>query len=171
MGFGSFFHKISHGAKNFFHKIDHGANNFFHKTVPGIAKKVGGGLEQAGGVINTGLRKVGNTLEKNSAILGDVGAGLAMALGQPELAAISLTAGNAGQQLGSNIKSVRGRVNNAVSTAQSQINRGVNKSQSMVGDVRGRVGTGLGSLDNRLNMARDAVRSYNSGMSQSIQPN
>jgi hypothetical protein len=163
MGFGSFFKKISRGATHFFHKVDHGASNFFKKTVPHLAHKVGGGLEQAGGVINTGLRKVGNTLEKNSALLGGLGAGIATALGQPEIALAIEGAGMAGQQLGQNIRAVRGNVNNVVSQAKSNINRGVGNTQNLAGAVRRRTSKQLSGLDNRLNIARDAVRNYNSG--------
>lgn len=161
MGFGNFFKKISRGANHFFHKVDSGSSHFFKKTVPHIANKVGGGLEHAGGVINTGLRKVGNTLEKNSALLGGIGAGVATALGQPEIALAIEGAGMAGQQLGSNIKAVRGNVNRAVSNAKSQINTGVNKSQQLAGQVRNRVSGQLSDLDGRLNTVRDSVRNFN----------
>ena len=103
MSIGSFFRKISHGAKSFFHKVDHGASNFFKKTVPHLAHKIGDGINEAGGAVAGVGKKVGNFLEKNSAILGDIGAGLSMAVGQPELAALSMSAGQMGQDLGSQV--------------------------------------------------------------------
>lgn len=166
MGLGKFFHKLRNSSSNFFHKVDNGASNFFQKTVPDIAQKASGAITNAGNTINTGLRQVGNTLEKNSALLGDVGAGLSMAIGQPELAALSFSAGEAGQQLGSNIKNVRGRVNNAVNQSNQNINMGVSNIQNKASDARDVLANKINNADNRLAIAQTAVRNYNAGQVQ-----
>lgn len=96
--------KLNRGTSNFFKKIDRGANNFFKKTVPNVAKKVGGAIEDGANyiddkVVKPGLkkideagdwvvdtsRKVGNTLEKYADPLisagGALGAGALYATG------------------------------------------------------------------------------------------
>lgn len=51
------FRKLESGAKKFFGKIESGAKNFFKK----------------GGQLDTGLRKVGNTIGGGAGILGSIG--------------------------------------------------------------------------------------------------
>ena len=171
MGVGRFFNKIKHGGASFFHKLDNGASNFFMKTVPDIAHKAGEGLTVAGDAVNTGLRKVGNTLEKNSALLGSIGAGLSMAIGQPELAVGFESAGLAGQQAGQSIKQARGRVNNVVGNTNQRLQMGVGTIQNKASDARDALTNRINSFDNRLAMAQNAVRTFNTGQVNTIQPN
>lgn len=124
--------KLNRGTRNFFKKIDSGANNFFKKTVPNVARKVGGAIEdaahyiddkvvrpgintldQAGDWVVDTSRKVGNTLEKYSSDIamgaGLAGAGLlyATGAGAPAATALlagSLSAGSLGKQIGGKIK-------------------------------------------------------------------
>lgn len=96
--------KLNRQTRNAFKKLDRGADNFFKKTIPNVARKVGGYIEQGANiiddqVINPGLkkldeagdwvvdtsRKVGNTLEKYADPLisagGALGAGALYATG------------------------------------------------------------------------------------------
>lgn len=124
--------KLNRQTRNSFKKLDRGADNFFKKTIPNVARKVGGYIEQGANivddqVIRPGLkkideagdwvvdtsRKVGNTLEKYADDIA-MGAGLAgsgllyaTGYGAPAAAALmsaSLAAGTAGQNIGSKIK-------------------------------------------------------------------
>jgi hypothetical protein len=117
----SFFRKLRHGANRLFHKLDHGASTFFTKTVPHLGHVVGNGIQDAGNQVAGVGKKVGNFLEKNSGIISDAVAGVSMALGQPELAALALTGGNIGQNVGqklnqgsSRLKSISNIANNSI---------------------------------------------------------
>lgn len=104
----SFFKKLSNGASNFFKKAGSQTTNIFKKATNGIenaANKVGGGISMVGNKIAGAGKQVGNFLEKNSGVISDVGAGLALATGNAELAPIILAAGNSSQALGGSIKS------------------------------------------------------------------
>eukprot|EP00981_Chlorochromonas_danica_P005165 scaffold1039_cov275-Ochromonas_danica.AAC.1 len=85
-----FFSKIGKGAGRFFGKIEHGASHFFTKTVPDIANKVGGGIEQGVGVVNKVANTVANGLEK----VAPIASMAATALGQPEIGAMISGASN-----------------------------------------------------------------------------
>lgn len=139
----NFFKKLSSGATNMFKKLDSGASNFFKKLpdqVNHVAGQVGDGLNTAGNKIAGVATKAGNFLEKNSGILADAGAGVAMALGQPELAAPILAAGNSGAMLGQRLK--RGGA-----TAQTSLNNMAQLQQKQVSNVAGKVSNmGMGAL-------------------------
>ena len=139
----NFFKKLSSGANNVFKKLDSGASNFFKKLpdqVNNIAGKVGDGLNTAGDSIAGVAKKAGNFLEKNSAILADAGAGVAMALGQPELAAPILAAGNSGAALGAKLRSGGQR-------AQAGLNNLAQIQQKQAGSIAGKVSNmGMGAL-------------------------
>ncbi len=125
----NFFKKLSSGANNMFKKLDSGASNFF-KKLPDEASRVAGqfgsGLNTAGDAIANTAKHAGNFLEKNSAILADVGAGVAMATGiGSEFAPAILAAGNSGAMLGKKLREggsqAQASLNNLAQIQQRQI--------------------------------------------------
>lgn len=155
MSIGSFFRKISHGAKRFFHKVDDGASHFFKKTVPNLANKAGDGIVDAGNQVAGAGKKVGNFLEKNSAVLGDVAGGLAMVAGQPELAALAIGAGNAGQNLGRQVSRGSRAVQRVSNVASGKINLGANQvsnvGNTQLGLARGKITNAGNKINNTFN--------------------
>ncbi len=149
----NFFKKLSSGASNIFKKLDSGASNFFKKLpdqVSNIAGQVGSGLNSAGDAIANTATKAGNFLEKNSAILADAGAGVAMALGQPELAAPILAAGNSGAALGAKLRSGGQR-------AQAGLNNLAQIQQRQAGNIASKVSNmGMGGLGQARVVVNDA---------------
>lgn len=149
----NFFKKLSSGASNMFKKLDSGASNFFKKLpdqVSHISGQVGQGLTQAGDKIAGVATKAGNFLEKNSGLLADAGAGVAMALGQPELAAPILAAGNSGAALGAKLRSGGQR-------AQSGLNNLAQIQQKQAGSIAGKVSNmGMGALGQARTTVNDA---------------
>lgn len=134
----NFFKKLSSGANNMFKKLDSGASNFFKKLpdeASKIANQVGSGLNTAGDAIASTAKKTGNFLEKNSAILSDVGAGVAVALGQPELAPMILAGGNSGAMLGQRLKQggsqAQAGLNNLAQIQQRQVTNSAQKVSNM----------------------------------------
>jgi prophage DNA circulation protein len=120
----NFFKKIGRGAGNFFHKVEHGAGNFFTKTVPNIAHKVGGGLEQATNIANNVIGKVSNAIEKVAPIASTI----ASVTGFPEVgAAINMGTGM--------LKNASSMINNANNTAQGVLGNVSNVSQGLGGNV------------------------------------
>eukprot|EP01040_Poterioochromonas_malhamensis_P018210 gene18210-21198_t len=113
-----FFSKIGKGAGRFFGKIEHGASHFFTKTVPDIANKVGGGIEQGVGVVNKVANTVANGLEK----VAPIASMAATALGQPEIGAMITGASNM-------VRTGQKMVNNANNIAQSTLQKGSGLSQ------------------------------------------
>lgn len=158
MSIGSFFRKISHGAKSFFHKVDHGASHFFKKTVPHLAHKVGDGISNAGNQVAGVGKKVGNFLEKNSAILGDVGAGLAMVAGQPELAGLAMSAGQIGQDIGSQVNRGSNAVQQYSNIASGKINRGANKASNV---AMNKIGSARANITNKFNGVSGQINKLN----------
>lgn len=96
--------KLNRQTRNSFKKLDRGASNFFKKTIPDVARKVGGYVEQGANIVDDEVikpgikkldeagdwvvdtsRKVGNTLEKYADPLisagGALGAGALYATG------------------------------------------------------------------------------------------
>ena len=152
----NFFKKLSSGANNMFKKLDSGASNFFKKLpddVSHISNKVGDGLNTAGNAIAGTAKQAGNFLEKNSGVLAAAGAGLATALGQPELAPAILAAGNSGAMLGQRLKAggatAQSTLNN-LSTMQSRI---ANNTASKVSNM------GMGALGQARTTVNDANNS------------
>ena len=149
----NFFKKLSSGASNMFKKLDSGASNFFKKLpdeASNIAGKVGDGLNTAGNQIAGVAKKAGNFLEKNSGILADAGAGVAMALGQPELAPAILAAGNSGAMLGQRLKQ-------GGASAQTSLNNMAQLQQKQVTNVAGKVSNmGMGALGQARTTVNDA---------------
>ena len=77
----NFFKKVARGSSHMFNKLNNNANNFFTKTAPNIANKVSSNIQNIGDKVAGVGRQAGNFLEKNSAIMGDVAGGVAIASG------------------------------------------------------------------------------------------
>ena len=102
----NFFKKVASGSSNMFNKLNNNANNFFTKAAPNIANKVSSNIRNIGDKVAGVGRQAGNFLEKNSAILGDVAGGVAIASGfGAPLGASLVSAGNIGQQKGQRLHS------------------------------------------------------------------
>lgn len=155
----NFFKKLSSGTNNMFKKLDSGASNFFKKLpneTDKISGQIGNGLNMVGGKIAGVATKAGNFLEKNSAILADAGAGVAMALGQPELAPIIMGAGASGQALGQRLKQggsqAQSGLNNLAAMQQRQLNNTAAQVSGAgmrnLGQVRVGVSNATNALDN-----------------------
>lgn len=125
----NFFKKLSNGSSNLFKKLDNGASNFFKKLpdqVNHISNQVGNGITSAGDQIAGVAKQVGNVLEKNSGLIADGVAGVAMAMGQPEISAGVLSLGGMGQQLGQRLKqggtTLQGQTNNLAQIQNKTVN-------------------------------------------------
>lgn len=158
----NFFKKLSSGANNMFKKLDSGASNFFKKLpdeASRVAGQVGSGLNTAGDAIASAGKKAGNILEKNSAILSDIGAGVAVALGQPEMAPGILALGNSGAIMGQKLKQggtqIQSGLNNLAQIQQRQITNTAQKvsgaGMSNLGQARVMVNDANNTLTNLSN--------------------
>lgn len=154
----NFFKKLSNNTNNIFKKLDSGASNFFKKLpdeASRVAGQIGGGLNTAGDAIASTAKKAGNILEKNSAILADVGAGLSVALGQPELAPGILALGNSGAMFGQKLKQggsqVQSGLNNLANIQQRQITNTAQQAS----------GAGMRNLGQARVMVNDANNTLN----------
>jgi hypothetical protein len=150
------FHKLKSGASNFFKKAGGTADNLFRKasnTVGDAANIVGKEIVRDGKVVGGGLNQAGNFLEKNSATLATVGAGLAVASGVgAELAPAILAAGASGQALGQRARqagsSVKQFSQNANSTLQTKSNALQNTINNARQDVATRTSNAVNTMDN-----------------------
>jgi hypothetical protein len=149
------FKKLTQGASNFFKKAGGTADNLFRKasnTVADAANIVGREVVRDAKVVGGGLNQAGNFLEKNSAVLSAVGAGLATAVGQPELAPIILSAGASGQALGQRAKAAGSSVKQFGQTANSTLMTKSNALQSTIDSARqsvaNRTATAVSTMDN-----------------------
>lgn len=143
------FKKIQSGANRFFKKVDQGAQKFFNKTIPDVAKRAGGALEDFGGDVAKNATKIGNFLEKNAGVISDgVAAGLAATGFGAPLAGAVMAAGNSAQQFG-------GRLKQGGQTAQRDINKVAQLTQSKATDLANRglqlTGKATGQATNLVN--------------------
>lgn len=150
------FHKLKSGASNFFKKAGGSADNLFRKasnTVGDAANIVGKELTRDGKVVAGGLKQTGNFLEKNSATLATVGAGLAVASGVgAELAPAILAAGASGQALGGRVKKAGQSVqqftqnaNNTLSTKSDALTNTINQARVSVAN---KTANAVNTMDN-----------------------
>lgn len=155
----NFFKKLSNNTNNIFKKVGSGASNFFKKLpdeASHVAGQIGDGLNTAGDAIASTAKKAGNILEKNSAILADVGAGLSVALGQPEMAPGILALGNSGAMLGQKLRQggsqAQAGLNNLAQIQQRQITNTAQKASELgmrnLGQAGVVVNNGTGMLNN-----------------------
>ena len=150
-----FFKKLGQ-ASNFFKKADNAANNMFQKTRDALSKaadQTGAGIVGAGKQVGTGLRKVGNTLEKAAPIAGEVGAGLAMLAGQPEIAVPLMSASVSAQQLGSQAKGLGRQVKSTSVVAQNVIGQKANALDTHLAQAQSQLNQANAGLQSRLNAA------------------
>jgi hypothetical protein len=164
----NFFKKLSSGANNMFKKLDSGASNFFKKLpeeASNIAGKIGSGLDSAGNAIAGTAKKAGNFLEKNSSILADAGAGVAIALGQPELAPAILAAGNSGAILGQRLRQggqqAQSTLNNLSQIQQRTITGGAAKVSNMGMGALGQARVTVNNANNTLTNLSNAASGLN----------
>jgi hypothetical protein len=120
------------------------------------ANTVGGGIVQGANVVGTGLRKVGNTLERAAPIAADVGAGLAILGGQPELAPVLIGAGQAAQRLGSQSKQVGMAVKQAGTVGSQLTQRTAGAFNASLADANAKLQTANASITSRLDQAANA---------------
>lgn len=155
----NFFKKLAHGANNIFKKLDSGSSNFFKKLpdeASKVAGQIGSGLNTVGDGIASTAKKAGNFLEKNSAILADVGAGIALASGVgAEFAPGILAAGNSGAILGQRLK-------NSGSQAQNSLNNLAQIQQRTITNTAQQAsGAGMRNLGQARVMVNDANNTLN----------
>jgi len=142
------FKKIQSGANRFFKKVDQGAQKFFNKTIPDVAKRAGGALEDFGGDVARGATKVGNFLEKNAGVISDGIGGALMATGYgAPLAGSVVSIGNSVQQFG-------GKLKQGGQVAQRDINKVAQLTQSKATDLANR---GLQLTNKATGQATDLV--------------
>jgi hypothetical protein len=150
------FHKLKNSSSSFFRKSGNQLDNLFRKasnTVTDGANIVGRELTRDGKVVAGGLKQTGNFLEKNSATLATVGAGLAVASGVgAELAPAILAAGASGQALGGRVKragqSVQQFTNSANATLSSKSDALTNTINQARTSVANRTATAVSTMDN-----------------------
>jgi ElaB/YqjD/DUF883 family membrane-anchored ribosome-binding protein len=144
----NFLKKLSSGANNFFKKVNSGASNFFKKlpdNITKVANDVGDGIVDA-------ANKTGNFLEKNSAIIGDVAGGLvSLVPGMEGVGAGIITAGNAGQVAGRQLKNSSAAIK---STAQ-QIGQNLNTT---IQNAKSTAIAGANNYMNNLNQQANALQ-------------
>lgn len=163
-----FFKKLSQ-ASNFFKKADNAANNMFQKTRDAVTKaanQTGAGIVGVGNQVGTGLRKVGNTLEKAAPIAGEVGAGLATVLGQPEIAVPLMSASVSAQQLGSQAKGLGRQVKSTSVVAQNVIGQKSNALDTHLAQAQSQLNQASAKLQDRLNAASSVNPSMTSPANQ-----
>ena len=153
------FKKLTQGASNFFKKAGGQADNLFRKasnTVADAASIVGREVTRDANVVGGGLKQAGNVLEKNSAALAAVGAGLATAVGQPELAPIILGAGASGQALGQRVRGAGQSVQKFGQTANTTLMNKSNALQSTIDTARQSVANKTTNAVNAMNSVQPA---------------
>lgn len=153
------FKKLTQGASNFFKKAGGQVDNIFKKTGDAVVKGadfLGNNITKGANVVGGGLKQAGNFLEKNSQILSDVGAGLAMAVGQPELAPVILGAGAAGQSLGGRIKGAGQSVKQGGQLANVTLNNKTNSITNAIDNARASVAAKTANAVNTMNNLQPA---------------
>ncbi len=143
------FKKLTNNVSNIFKKAGGATDNFFKKAGDDITKAsntVGNGLAVAGNKVGGAMNKLGNSLEKAAPILGDVGAGVAVLAGQPELAPGFIAMGNSASAIGGSVKRTGGNISSSGQLAQTAL---ANKT--------GGITAGLNSMNRQLQDANRSV--------------
>jgi hypothetical protein len=159
----NFFKKVSSGASNIFHKVDKGASNFFTKSAPNIGNKISSNIQNVGDKVAGVGRQAGNFLEKNSAILGDIGGGVAMASGfGAPIGASLISVGNIGQQMGQRLKQgsqeIQDASNRTGSLIRSQVQNASNQAMMAKGNLSNQIKNKVGALNSQVGMARQQMQ-------------
>ena len=159
----NYFKKLGNNASSMFTKIDKGASNFFTKTAPDIGNKIGSNIQNVGDKVSNIGRQAGNFLEKNSAILGDIGGGIAMASGfGAPLGASIIGAGNIGQYIGARLKQgsseIKDASNRTGSLIRSQVQNASNQAMQQKGNLSNQIKNKVNALNSQVGMARQQVQ-------------
>jgi hypothetical protein len=154
-----FFKKLTSGVSNVFKKAGTGADNFFKKASSDItmaADKTGRGIVMAGDKVGGALKQTGNILEKAAPILSDVGAGVAVLAGQPELAAPILAAGNSASMIGGRAKRAGSQVQSTSQVAYGTIQNKAGAFTGVINDANAKLQQANRSVTNRIDAAGNA---------------
>jgi phage-related protein len=152
----NFFKKLASGAGNFFKKVDNGASNFF-KKIPGTVNNI---ANQVVNPISNGVKKVGNFLEKNAGTLSAAGAGLADALGQPEIGLAITGAGLSAQNMGKRISNSSNTIQDFKTQGLNKVNVATNQLMQKQDQIRNQVNntlTKVGNIGSTPMLQSDAV--------------
>ena len=108
-------------------------------------------------------RQAGNFLEKNSAILGDIGGSAAIATGfGAPLGASLISAGNIGQQMGQRLKQgsqeIQDASNRTGSLIRSQVQNASNQAMMAKNQLSNQIKSKVGALNSQVGMARQQVQ-------------
>ena len=163
----NFFQKVASGTSNMFNKLNNNANNFFTKTAPNIANKVSSNIQNIGDKVAGVGKQAGNFLEKNSAILGDVAGGVAIASGfDAPLGASLVSAGNIGQQTGQRLKQGSQQLRDASNRTGSLIEQNdSNKALMLKNDLSNQINSKIGMAQQQVQQARSQAMS---GLSSAV---
>ena len=159
----NYFKKLGNNANNMFTKIDKGASNLFTKIAPNIANNVASNIQNVGDKVSGVGRQAGNFLEKNSAILGDIGGGVAMASGfGAPLGASIISAGNIGQQMGQRLKQgsqeIQDASNRTGSLIRSQVQNASNQAMQQKGNLSNQIQNKVNALNSQVGMAKQQAQ-------------
>jgi len=154
-----FFKKLTNQTANMFKKAGSQADNFFKKTGDAVTKaadQTGGALKQAGNVVGGVAKQAGNVLEKAAPIIADVGAGIAVLGGQPELAPVLIGAGQAAQRAGAATKRAGVTTQQAGRTANQMLNKQASGFNSSLEQARTQVASSNQQIQDRIIAAGNA---------------
>jgi hypothetical protein len=154
----NYFKKLASNTSSMFHKIDKGASNFFTKAAPHIGNQIGSNIQNIGDKVSGVGRQAGNFLEKNSAILGDIAGGVAMATGYGAPLSFSLiSAGNIGQRMGQRLKQgsqdLRNVSNRTGNLIQSQVQNTSNKAMNLKNNLSNQINSNIGMARQQMQQA------------------
>jgi gas vesicle protein len=136
---------------------------FFTKTAPHIGNQIGSNIQNIGDKVAGVGRQAGNFLETNSAILGDVAGGVAMATGYgAPLGASLISAGNIGQQMGQRLKQgsqeIRDVSNRTGGLIRSQIQNASNQAMMEKNNISNQIKNNVGALNSQVGMAKQQMQ-------------
>lgn len=154
-----FFKKLTGNVSNVFKKAGGQADNFFKKassTITSVADQTGRGIVRAGNQVGGALKQSGNVLEKTAPILSDVGAGVAVLAGQPELAPGIMSAGNSASMLGGRAKRAGSQVQSTSQMAYGTIQNKAGAFTGVINDANAKLQQANRSVVNRLDSAGNA---------------
>jgi hypothetical protein len=128
----------------------------FKKTsdfVTKAADQTGAGIVKGANVVGGELKRTGTILEKAAPIAAEVGGGLAILAGQPELAAPLFAAGAAAQTAGRQIKNTGKDIRAGGQMVQGQVQQKAGAFQSTLSTANAQLQDANRSLTNRLDSA------------------
>jgi hypothetical protein len=150
------FKKLVGDTSNFFKKTGAQAGNMFKKTsdfVTKAADQTASGIVKGANVVGGGLKQAGNVLEKAAPIAAEIGGGIAMLAGQPELAVPLMAAGAAAQTAGRQIKNTGKDIRSGGQMVQGQIRDKTSGFSATLATANAQLQDANRSLTNRLDAA------------------